>query len=185
MHVLVRTKLRKRLLAYAFTHQDEHYYVRELALLIHEDPGNLSRELRGLQAEGLYTSVTRGRNKVYSLNKSYPLFAEMKSIVFKTIGVEGSLRELVNKYEGIETAFIYGSFAKNKEQASSDIDIVVVGEFDRDTFTAEVRALEAGLGREINFNCYQRNEFDRDRKIAGGFLNLVLKERKVVLKGKL
>jgi DNA-binding MarR family transcriptional regulator len=58
--------------------------VRELASYIHEDPGNLSRELRRLEDEGLYQSVTRGRIKLYSLNKGYPLFRELKAIIFKT-----------------------------------------------------------------------------------------------------
>src|SRR4030043_2053433 len=92
MSVLLNTKLRKKLLTYSFTHPDEDYYVRELSSLIQEDPGNLSRELRILEEEGLYTSVTRGRVKLYSLNKKYPLFRELKKIIFKTEVWEGAPR---------------------------------------------------------------------------------------------
>ena len=55
--------------------------MRELSGLINEDPGNLSRELRKLEEEGLFASITRGRAKFYSLNKQYPLFKEIKKIV--------------------------------------------------------------------------------------------------------
>ncbi len=48
MTVLFNTKLRKKLLAYSFVHVDDSYYVRELGILIDEDPGNLSRELKKL-----------------------------------------------------------------------------------------------------------------------------------------
>lgn len=85
MVVLLNTRLRRKLLVYSFTHLDDARYVRELAVLIKEDAGNLSRELRKLEREGLYKSVTRGNLKLYSLNKSYSLFGELKSIILKTV----------------------------------------------------------------------------------------------------
>ena len=81
MSVLLGTKLRKNLLAYSFNHPEESFYVRELSGLIQEDPGNLSRELRRLEEEGIYSSRIRGNAKFYSLNRSYPLFREVKKIV--------------------------------------------------------------------------------------------------------
>jgi predicted nucleotidyltransferase len=185
MSILLNTRLRRRLLAYSFTHCDESYYVRELASLIDQDPGNLSRELRKLEAEGMYTSSIKGKVKFYSLNKNYPLFEEIKKIVFKTEGVEGSLKELVLKYKSIVFAFIYGSYAKNKEKKTSDIDLCVVGKFNRDHFTNEARGLESKLNREINFTVYSEGEFEIERKKEGGFLNLVLKDKIIILKGKI
>jgi len=185
MSVLLNTKLRRRLLTYSFTHPDEDYYVRELSSLIEEDPGNLSRELRALEEEGLYTSVTRGRVKLYSLNKRYPLFRELKKIIFKTEGVEGSLKEIVRRLRGIWLAFIYGSYARDREKKTSDIDLAVVGDFSRNRFTREIRSLELKLGREINFTIYTREEFEKERRKEGGFLALTLKGRVVILKGTL
>lgn len=185
MSVLLNTKLRKKLLTYSFTHPGEDYYVRELSSLIEEDPGNLSRELRILEEEGLYTSVTRGRVKLYSLNRKYPLFRELKKIIFKTEGVEGSLKEIVRRVRGIGLAFIYGSYARDKEKKTSDIDLIVVGDFSRNKFTREIRNLELKLGREINFTVYTGEEFEKEKKKEGGFLNSILKGRMVVLKGSL
>lgn len=185
MSVLINTRLRRKLLAYSFTHSDENYYVRELSSLIDEDPGNLSRELRKLEAEGLYTSFTKGNVKFYSVNKNYSLFKELKKIIFKTEGVEGSIKEIVLKHKGIALAFIYGSYAKNKETSASDIDLVVVGKFNRDRFTNDVRSLETKLNREINFTVYAEDEFEKEVKKDGGFLNLVLKDKFIILKGRL
>ena len=185
MSVLLNTKLRKKLLTYSFTHPDENYYVRELSSLIDEDPGNLSRELKKLEEEGLYISMTKGRVKFFSLNKNYPLFRELKRIIFKTEGVEGSIKEVVLKFRGIAVAFIYGSYAKNKEKKASDIDLVVVGAYPQSKFTRDIRGLESKLNREINFTSYTREEFEKERKNAGGFLNLVLKDKILILKGTL
>jgi predicted nucleotidyltransferase len=183
MSVLLNTKLRRKLLTYSFTHPDEDYYVRELSSLIEGDPGNLSRELRILEEEGLYTSVTRGRVKLYSLNKRYPLFRELKKIIFKIEGVEGTLKDVAGRFKGISLAFLYGSYAKNREKKTSDIDLIVVGKFPRNIFTREIRTLELKLGREINFTIYTREEFEMERGKEGGFLNLIVKEKVVILKG--
>lgn len=185
MFLLLKTRLRKKLLTYSFTHPDENYYVRELASFIDEDVGNLSRELRKLEEEGLYKSFSRGRAKFYSLNKDYPLFKELKEIIFKTEGIEGSLKELVSKYKGISFAFIYGSYAKNKEKKTSDIDLVLVGKFPQDEFTHQIRDLESKLNREINFTFYTKKEFNEERKKEGGFLNIIFKDKIIILKGKL
>ena len=101
MTLLFNTKLRKKLLAYSFTHPDEEYYVREVAGIIDEDAGNLSRELRKLEEEGLYKSSRKGSLKLYALNKGYPLFKEVKDIIFKTEGVEGALKKLRSSYKDI------------------------------------------------------------------------------------
>lgn len=81
---MLGTRLRKKLLAHSFSNPDESYYVRELSNLIKEDPGNVSRELRKLEEEGIYSSMIRGNVKFYSLNKSYPLFREVKKIVLNS-----------------------------------------------------------------------------------------------------
>ncbi len=177
--------LRRDLLTHAFTHPDQEFYVRELASLIVVDPGNLSRELKKLEAEGLFQSKFRGNQKYYSLNKRYPLFAELKKMVFKTEGVAGSLKDAVNKFSGVSSSFIYGSYAKEKEKTSSDVDLIIVGRVPRAEFTREIRHLESQINREINFTSYTEEEFEKERKKEGGFLNLILKGKIFLLKGKL
>ena len=80
---------------------DKSYYVQELSGLIKEDPGNLSRQLRKLEEEGLYNSITKGKVKFYSLNKAYPLFKEMKKIVLNSIGGEGKGKAFTNDRDNL------------------------------------------------------------------------------------
>lgn len=183
MSIFLGTRLRKKLLTYSFTHPDDSYYVRELSSFIDEDPGNLSRELKKLEEEGLFLSSVRGKIKLYTLNKSYPLFGELKKIVFKTEGIEGRLKKLVGQYRGISLAFIYGSYARNEEKKLSDVDLVIVGDFPRDEFTRGVRNLEAKLNREVNFTAYSTEEFQKESQKEGGFLREILSGEKIVIKG--
>lgn len=87
---MLGTRLRKKLLAYTFSNPDESYYVRELSNLIQEDPGNVSRELRKLENEGIYNCLTKGNVKFYSLNKDYPVFRELEKIVLNTVNNENN-----------------------------------------------------------------------------------------------
>ena len=182
MSLLFNTKLRRKLLAYSFAHTDEDYYVRELAGIIDEDAGNLSRELRKLETDGVYRSFVRGRAKFYSLNRNYPVFNELKKIIFKTEGAQGSLKQTVRKFKGISFAFIYGSYAKQQEKKTSDIDLCLVGKFSVSGFVREIRDLESRLGREINFTSYSEEEFKKEKAKEGGFLNLILKDKIIILK---
>ena len=175
--------MRKKLLTYSFTHPEESYYVRELSSLIDEDPGNLSRELKKMEEEGLFLSSTRGRLKLYKLNKSYPLFAELKKIIFKTEGVEGSLRNWLQGTRRSLWPLFMGPTLEMKEKKLSDIDLVVVGDFPQHEFTREIRKLEGRLNREINFTAYSQEEFQKKSQTEGGFLSEILAGKKILIKG--
>ena len=80
---LTRSSLKKRLLVHFFTHPREKLYLREIAAKLRGDPANLSRELKTLEKEGVFISEIRGLHKYFSLNQSYPLYEELRSIILK------------------------------------------------------------------------------------------------------
>lgn len=81
---LTKASLKKKLLVYFFTHPESSLYLRETAKILNIDPANLSRELRKLEKEGIFTSKKQGNLKYFSLNRGYTLYQELKSIVLKT-----------------------------------------------------------------------------------------------------
>ena len=123
----LRSKARQRLLTYYFTNPVARHHLRELADRLCIDPSNLSRELRRLEHDGLFRSEVRGRQKYFRLNREYPLFREVRSIVAKTVGAVPSIAQSVKAIAGIEEAYLYGSFAGNQQDAASDIDVLVIG----------------------------------------------------------
>ena len=78
--------------------------------------GNIRRELIKLKNTGLFLSEDKGNLVYYYLNQSHPLFEELKSIISKTSGASKMLHNILEKFEGINQAFIYGSFAKGEER---------------------------------------------------------------------
>src|SRR3989338_2732927 len=83
---LAKAPLKRKLLVYFLTHPEASLYLREISVLLHVDPANLSRELRKLEKEGVFLSRKRGNQKYFFLNRVYPLYQELRSIVLKTFG---------------------------------------------------------------------------------------------------
>lgn len=73
-----RSKLRKNLLTLFLSQPDATHHLREIASLIGANPGNLSKELKRLCAEGLFRSETRGLQKCFSLNTESPIYTQIK-----------------------------------------------------------------------------------------------------------
>ena len=180
---ITKSRLRQKLLTYFFTNPSSHLYVREMAVVLHEDAGNLSKELKRLEKIGIFASSITGKQKYFSLNNKHPLYKELKSIIFKTVGVEGALKEIISSTESIELSFIYGSFAKDRQNSSSDIDLLIVGNPEEDSLMKKIESLEKKLLREINYNIYQKREFSDKIKKKDSFIMNIIKRPKIILKG--
>lgn len=182
---LTKSRLRQKTLSYYFTNPTKRLYLRQAASILKEDPGNLSKEFSRLEKEGVFIAERLGNQKYFYLNERYPLYGELKSILFKTIGVEGQLKEIIEKIKGVRLAFIYGSYAANKENASSDVDLLIVGEPDEDIVLKEIESAEQALGREINYNIYPVKELKEKLKRKDNFITNLFKRPKIMLKGEI
>ncbi len=160
---------RQRVLGWLLLHPDEQVHVRELARMTQTNAGSLHRELARLAEGGLLIRSQQGNQVLYQANRGHPVFAELAGLFRKTSGVVGVLQEaLLPLSAHIELAWVFGSVARGEENASSDVDVLVIGDM---SFTDLVRALhpyQALLGREINPVLYAPDEFRR--KLDGGDL---------------
>src|SRR5712675_1658958 len=136
-----RSKARQRLLAYYFTNPTARLHLRDLAERLSIDPSNLSKELGRLERDGLFRSEVSGRQKYFQLNREYPLLNEMRRVVAKTIGAPSVIAHILKKVEGINEAYLYGSFARDQQDSASDIDVLVIGAPREETLAEAVRGL--------------------------------------------
>lgn len=178
-----RSKVRQDILVVFFSHPAREHYLRELERLLGYSAGNIRRELLKFKAENLFKTRPAGNLLYYSVNEDHPLYHEIKSIVFKTIGVEGSLRDVLGKFKEISTAFIYGSFASKSENSGSDIDVMIIGDIDLSELYQSLSTLESKLGREINTTTYSRKEYLAKKRESVGFMRDVLNKPKIMLIG--
>jgi len=177
------SRIRAKILGWLFTHPDESFFVRQMALILKEDPTNVSREMAKLEELGILRSKRNGNLKHFQANQECPFFEELKGLVLKTTGVAGRIRASLDKLAGIEYAFIYGSYAKGEEKADSDVDLLIIGDVDMDRLDSNLGKLEKTLGREINYVLYSMEEFKSKKKAKDGFLMDVVSGKKIMLVG--
>ncbi len=175
---------RRKVLSLFFMHPDKQFYFREVLKLTGTKQGTIQRELKSLTKAGILELETRGNQTYYSVNKSHPIYAELRRIVLKTFGLVDILRDALSRFrDKIEVATIYGSIASGEETAKSDVDLLVIGKISFDNLSVAISKAEKELRREINPTLYPVKEFKKKLKQRNHFLRSVLRSKMIFLIG--
>lgn len=177
--------VRQRVLAVLFGSPDRSFYANELIALARSGTGAVQRELASLLAAGLITVRDQGNQKHYQANAASPVFAELRGLVLKTVGLADVLRAALAPLEDqVAAAFVYGSVARQQDTAASDVDVLIVS--DALGYAEVFGALEGAaqtLGRTINPTLYTRAELARRRAQDNAFVTRVLDQPRIWLMG--
>lgn len=177
--------LQQRVLGLLFGQPDRSFYGNELLRLTGTGRGALQRELEKLVAADLVTVTSIGNQKHYQANAASPIFAELRGIVLKSIGLADVLRTaLKDVADRIRIAFVFGSMAKGTDTAASDIDLLVVA--DELSYTDLFEGLataEQMLGRKVNPTLYTPAALAEKVRAENNFVLRVLSQPKIFLIG--
>ena len=177
--------VRRRVVAVVFGSPDRSFYANELIALARSGTGAVQRELASLLAAGLVTVRDQGNQKHYQANAASPVFAELRGLVLKTVGLADVLRAALAPLEDqVAAAFVYGSVARQQDTAASDVDVLIVS--DALGYAEVFGALEGAaqtLGRTINPTLYTRAELARRRAQDNAFVTRVLDQPRIWLMG--
>jgi len=167
-----------RVFRWLFGHPERGFHLSELLRLTGLGSASLQRELKKLAAAGLVNSERVGNQRRFQANPKSPVYDELIALTRKTLGVQPVLREvLLPLAPDLQSAWIYGSVAKETDTASSDVDVMLIGKNLPLSKVLEVLVpLEATLGRKINPTCFTSAEFKRRRAEPDSFVNRVLSQ---------
>jgi predicted nucleotidyltransferase len=152
-----------------------------MAATLGVDPTNLSRELARLESEGLLHSEVEGRQRYYSINPGYAYLKPLFIMLRGSVGMVPTLQAGLKRLEGIESAYLYGSFAKNEADAASDIDLLIVGQPDQTVLASTVQRAEKVLGREINYTVLRPQELKRKLKTRDPLVTDIWRGKRIAL----
>jgi len=174
------SKLVLKLMGYFFLNSKDRKYVNEIARILEIDPGNLNRQLKTLEQEGILISEARGNQKYYFLNEKYPLLKEVKKIYNMKCGLLPELTKKLKNLLGLKEAYIFGSYARDTFQQGSDIDILLIGEHSTREAKKIIFSLQSQFQREFNVVDITEKEFiqrkkNQDEFIQNIFCNLLIK----------
>lgn len=183
LKALFSSDTRIKVLSHFFLHPGESFYLRQIEKLLEIPGGQLRRELLNLEGIRLLVSRREGNQKRYSINRDFPLYDELKNIFLKTTGAGDIIGESLSRIEGIELAFIYGSFAKGEEHPGSDIDVMVVGDVPDREVSRAISSAEKRLHRTVNYSLYERKEVNARLDKKDDFIMTVFREPHIILLG--
>jgi predicted nucleotidyltransferase len=179
------SQVQQRVLGLLFGQPDRTFYGSELIRLARSGSGAVQRELRRLEESGLVTAARVGNQKHYRANVQSPVFAELRGLILKTLGLAEPLRQALAAHaERIKAAFVYGSIAKGEESARSDIDLMVIGDdVTYSDFFDEFLKAEQLLGRPVHANFVSPDEWRRKLTQESAFFTKISAQPKIFVVG--
>ncbi len=178
-------KVRQRVLAVLFGTPDRSFYANEVIALAQSGTGAVQRELAGLSEAGLLTVRKQGNQKHYQANAGAPVFAELRGLVLKTMGLADVLRTALAPLAAqVDAAFIYGSVARQQDTAHSDVDVMIVSStLGYGEVFGALESATLSLGRKVNPTLYTAADWTKRMEQDSAFVTRVWQQPKIWLLG--
>lgn len=151
---IFRSRLQGELLAAVLLVPGQASSLTDLAGRIGADVATVQREVDRLERAGILQARRVGRTRLVSANTSSPLHRPLAQLVLLAFGPTHVLAEEFGVVKGIDEAYIFGSWAERYEGVEGaqpeDLDVLVIGEPDRDQLYDAVLRAEERLQRRID-----------------------------------
>lgn len=157
LEALITSKTRIKLLLKFFLNSNQSDYLRNLESEFGDSTNSIRQELNKLEAAGLLQSSSRGNKKYFNANIKHPLFPEINSLLMKFTGLDQLISEVINKLGDLKEVYLIGDLSKGIE--SELIDLVFVGNIDRDYLNKLVEKAEKHIKKKIRYILLSLEEF--------------------------
>ena len=177
--------VQQRVLALIFMHADRSFYMRQIVKVLRSGTGAVERELAKLEQSGLVCVEKIGNQKHYRANCNAPIFEELQGILRKTVGLHDPLKAALAPFsDRIKAAFVYGSVARGRDTARSDIDLMVIGDdLTYSDIFASLQDAEKTLARPINPNIMDIADWKKRQSGETHFIANITNAPKIFIAG--
>ena len=184
LDALFTSQARVEVLKLFFLRSSGRHYLREISSLTDKPVRAVQRELARLESAELLISSVEGNRKYFQANRQSPVFSELRALMAKTAGIADQLKKILQEQsDAIQVAFIFGSFARGSEAATSDIDLMIIGAITSRELSRLLTPLKEQVGREINPVCIQVDEFRKNVENEDSFTQSIMEEPKIYFLG--
>lgn len=158
LEALITSKTRIKLLLKFFLNPSTSAHLRGLASEFGDSSNAVRLELNRLEDAGMIESKASGNKKIFQVNKLHPLYASVHQIMMKYVGVDEIIKNIVRGLGKLEYVYLGGDMAKGKN--SNIIDLVLIGDIDRQYLTTTIEKAEKITSKKIKYIIYeQMDEF--------------------------
>jgi DNA-binding transcriptional ArsR family regulator len=151
---ILRSQQQGEILALLLGDPDLELSLTEIAARTSTPHASVHREIERAQRAGLVVTRKVGNTRLVRANTDSPYYAGLADVLTRAFGVPAVLTAALQPVGGIAAAYIYGSWAAQHEGQAGrrpvgDIDVLVLGEPDRDQLYAALSNAEERLGRPV------------------------------------
>lgn len=157
LQVLIPSRTRMRLLLRFFLNPGTTAYLRGLAEEFDESTNAIRVELNRFEEAGMILSENKGNKKIYKANTNYPLLTDIHNILLKHIGVDRIIDVVIKNMGELNSIYLCGDYAMGKD--SGIIDLILVGDIDKEYLVNLVTKAEKLINRKIRFLTYEAEEW--------------------------
>ena len=159
---ILRSQQQAELLALLLGDPDLELSVSELSERSGVPYASVHREIERAEAVGLVVSRRVGRTRLVRADVTSPYFVGLADVLTKAFGVPAVVAAALGDVPGVERAVLYGSWAARFSGEAGarpvgDIDVLVLGDPDRDMLYGAASDLEHRLGRPVQLTIREAN----------------------------
>jgi hypothetical protein len=162
LETLLQGKIRVKLLTKLLLNPANTVYLRGLEKEFGVSSNTVRYELNKLSDIKLIelADSEEGNQKQYKANINHPMFSSLRGFILKHVGLDALIEKVFSKLGQIEEVYLTNDWAEGKE--SPFIDLVVVGNVNRNYMMGLIQKAEKIISKKIRIAVYDPNEnFDR------------------------
>lgn len=161
LDTLITSKTRIKLLFKFFLNSKTSSYLRNLETEFGESTNAIRVELNKFEEAGLLETRTSGNKKVFSANTKHPLFVDIQNILMKYTGLDKIIEQVINRLGNVKEVYLVGDLAKGLD--SPIIDLILVGDIEKNYLINLVEKVEKLIHKKIRFVAFSVSEFETSK----------------------
>ena len=133
----------------------------------------LTKHLKFLLDNNFIKVERIGLNKLYELNRANQIIRQFK--ILDNLMNLNEIKELEEKYD-IEV-YLYGSASRGEDTETSDIDLLIIGEIDKEKIISDINNMSKKIKRAIKFVIFSPLEWSKLSRNDPSFYERVEKDK--------
>jgi predicted nucleotidyltransferase len=163
-----------RVLALLSSISGQELHTNEIMRRTKSLPTAVQRALTRSEERGLIRSRRLGNLRLWRMDPKHPLYASIREMFARTYGVPARLSTILRKDPRVVLAFLFGSYVSAQDDATSDIDLFVVGGPDWVALSEAIRQAGKHLGREVKPVVWSERDLREPSPTQRSFLDNIL-----------
>lgn len=128
-----------------------------------------------MERQGLVERHEKGRRVCYCAVGETPRWNALRQVIREFADPVEVIEEALAGLEGLDAAFVFGSFARGDVRKDSDIDVMVVGRgFSVARLGRQAAEVSVLLGRPVEIRSYSREKLRKQLRAGNAVLRRIL-----------